>query len=161
MIELKKHERALVLFDSEYGNTGQVARHLADGLHMAGIDTQCLNILDANLESLQKYDMIAFGAPTQAFTASKQMKDFLRKFENTDLLKGKRGFAFDTKFASRFSGSASKYIESRLSELGMRIIKDRQSAIVKKTEGPLEDGELEAFERIGFEIGRILEKNPD
>lgn len=159
MTEQGSSERALVLFDSKYGNTSQVARQLAGGLHMAGVETECSNILDVNLESLRGYDLIAFGAPTQAFTASKQMKDFLRKFENTDALKGKQGFAFDTKFASPLSGSAAKYVEKKLSELGMKIVRNRQSAIVKKTEGPLEDGELEAFERVGFEIGNLLSRN--
>jgi hypothetical protein len=43
----------------------------------------------------------------------------------------------------------------------MQIIKNRQSAIVKKTEGPLEEGELEAFERIGFEMGSTLTRDGD
>jgi len=41
----------------------------------------------------------------------------------------------------------------------MKIIRPRQSAIVEKTEGPLEEGEERAFERIGFEIGSRLTKD--
>jgi hypothetical protein len=74
-------------------------------------------------------------------------------------LRGKQGFAFDTKLGSALSGSAAKYIEKRLKELGLEIFRPRQSAIVEKSEGPLEGGELEDFERIGFDIGTSLTKN--
>jgi len=73
-------------------------------------------------------------------------------------VKGKYGFAFYTKFRSRLAGSGAKFIETRLAQLGMKII-TLQSAIVKKTEGPLEEGEEQAFERIGFEIGSALTKD--
>jgi flavorubredoxin len=158
MSESKRTEHAIVIVDSKFGNTGEIAKSLAGGLQKAGLNVDCLNIRDVKVELLPDYDLIAVGAPTQAFTASKPMKDFLLKLENVQTLKGKRGFAFDTKFASRLSGSASKYIEAKLSKLGVEIVRQRQSAIVKKSEGPLEEGEPEAFERIGFEIGTTLNK---
>ena len=123
---------------------------------MAGIDTICVNTNDVQTESLSDYDFIAIGAPTQMFTASKPMKDFLLKLEGVQGLRSKYGFAFDTKFASRLSGSASKYIEKRLKELGMEIVMPRRSAILDKTEGPLEGGEVESFEKLGFDIGTSM-----
>jgi len=87
------------------------------------------------------------------------MKDFLEKLQEVQGLKGKYGFAFDTKFRSRLAGSGARFIEKTLTELGMKIIRPRQFAIVEKTEGPLEEGEERAFERIGFEIGSRLTKD--
>ena len=92
------------------------------------------------------------------FTASKSMKDFLLKLEEVQGLKGRFGFAFDTRFGSRLAGSAAKFIEKKLETIGLNIIKPRQSAIVEKTEGPLEEGEMEAFERTGYEIGNTIGK---
>ncbi len=158
MNEPGKTERAIVIFDSKFGNTGQIAKSFAGGLQRAGFTVDVFKITDVTVGTLVDYDLIAVGAPTQAFTASKPMKDFLAKLEGIEALKGKRGFAFDTKFASRLSGSASKYIEGRLSKLGMEIVQTRQSAIVKKSEGPLEEGEPGTFDRIGFEIGTTLTK---
>jgi len=137
MSERRKTERAVVIFDSKFGNTGQIAKSLAGGLQRAGVDTDCFNLRDVGPDSLSSYDLVAIGGPTQAFTASKRMKDYLQKLEEIGNLKGKRGFAFDTKFASRLSGSASKYIENKLSRMGLKIVRPRQSAIVKKSEGPL------------------------
>jgi flavorubredoxin len=159
MSESKKPDHAIVIFDSKFGNTEMVAKSLAGGLTRAGLSVDCLNTREVRLESLIDYDLIAIGAPTQAFTASKPMKDFLSGLESIRTLKGKRGFAFDTKFASRLSGSASKYIEAKLTNLGIEIIRQRQSAIVKKSEGPLDEGEPEAFEQVGFDIGTSLVKN--
>lgn len=92
------------------------------------------------------------------FTASKPMKDFLLKLSEVQGLKGKSGFAFDTKFQGPIAGSAAKFIESRLTALGMKLVRSRQSAIVQKTEGPLEEGEMEAFEKIGYEIGSTMRR---
>jgi flavorubredoxin len=158
MSAARKSERAIVIFDSKFGNTGEIAKSLAGGLERAGLDVDCLNMRDVKIEALSDYDLIAVGAPTQAFSASKPMKDFLQKLAETETVKGKLGFAFDTKFASPLSGSASKYIEGRLSKLGAKIVRPRQSAIVKKSEGPLAEGEPEAFDRIGFEIGTTITK---
>jgi flavodoxin I len=155
-----RHEslRGIVIFDSKFGNTEKVAKSLAGGLVRAGIETICTNTRDVKRESLMGFDLIAVGAPTQMFTASKPMKNFLLELEGVQGLKGKLGFAFDTKFGSPLAGSAAKYIEKRLEQLGLSIVKPRQSAIVGKTEGPLEEGEMEVFEKIGYEIGRTMGK---
>ncbi len=157
--ESHKPERGVVIFDSKFGNTEKIAKSLTGGLLRAGIEATCVNTRDVKLESLSEFDLIAIGGPTQMFTASRPMKDFLLNLGEAHDLKGRFGFAFDTKFGSRLSGSAAKYIEKRLEELGMKIVRPRQSAIVLKTEGPLEEGEMEGFERIGFEIGNTLRKD--
>jgi flavodoxin len=148
--------QGIVIFDSKFGNTERIATSLAGGLQRAGLETTCINTSNVSVDSLKNYDFIAIGAPTQMFSASKPMKDFLLKLQHVQDLKGKSGFAFDTKYASALSGSAAKSIEKRLEELGMEIVRPRQSAIVQKSEGPLEGGEVEAFDRIGFDIGTSL-----
>jgi hypothetical protein len=46
---------------------------------------------------------------------------FLGKLKSIDIC-GKYGFAFDTKFDSRMSGSAAKFIEKELRNLGLQIL---------------------------------------
>lgn len=41
------------------------------------------------------------------------MKEFLERLKGVDL-KGRDGFAFDTRLESRFSGSTAKFIEKKL-----------------------------------------------
>ncbi len=159
MSQSRTPDHGIVIFDSKFGNTEKIAKSLASGLGLAGVRTECIHAGDVQVDSLTEYDLIAIGAPTQAFTASRPMKDFLQKLQGVQSLEGKYGFAFDTKFRGRIAGSGAGFIEKRLTELGMKIIRPRQSAIVKKTEGPLEEGEEQAFERIGFEIGSALTKD--
>ncbi len=159
MSQSRTPKRGIVIFDSKFGNTEKIAKSLASGLELAGFRTDCINARDVRVSSFVEYGFIAVGAPTQAFTASKPIKEFLSQLEGAQGLKGKYGFAFDTKFRNRLAGSAAKFIEKKLIELGMEIITPRQSAIVKKTEGPLEEREEQAFEQVGFEIGSRIAKD--
>jgi flavodoxin len=153
--------RACVIFDTRYGNTEKIAKSLETGLKKAGIETVCVNAKDVAVDSLKQYDLICVGAPTEAFTASKPMKEFLGKLKSIDL-SGKYGFAFDTKLDWRFSGSAAKFIEKELNNLGLQIIAPRESAIVfslketgEITGARLKEGEEERFEQIGLQVGTM------
>ena len=151
---------ACVIFDTRYGNTEKIARSFETGLRESGIQTVCVNARDVAVDSLMQYDLICVGAPTEAFTASKPMKEFLAKLKSIDL-SGKCGFAFDTRLDSRFFGSAAEVIEKELSNKGLQIIAPRESALVfgvKKEEGGarLKEGEEKRFEQIGIQVGTDL-----
>jgi flavodoxin len=152
--------RTCVIFDTRYGNTEKIAKSFETGLKEAGVQTVCVNARDVAIDSLKQYDLICVGAPTEWLTASKPMKEYLGKLKSTDL-SGKHGFAFDTKFDAPLSGSAAKFIEKELKNLGLQIIAPRQSAIVlglKKEEGGarLKEGEEKRFEQIGLQVGTAL-----
>jgi hypothetical protein len=65
-------------------------------------------------------------------------------------------FCFDTRNPSRFNAfdmnSAAKRIEKKMKKMNVKIIRPRESALVEGREGPLHDGVLERFRRIGTEI---------
>jgi flavorubredoxin len=151
-----------VIFDTRYGNTEKTAKSFESGLKEAGIESVCVNARDAPVESLKQYDLICVGGPTEAFTASKPIKEFLLRLKGIQL-SGKYGFAFDTKLDWRFSGSAAKFIEKELSKLNLRIIAPRESAVVFSlkergaiTGARLKEGEEKRFEQIGLRIGAAL-----
>ena len=153
---------ACVIFDTRYGNTEKIARSFETGLGESGIQTVCVNARDVAVDSLMQYDLICVGAPTEAFTASKPMKEFLAKLKSIDL-SGKCGFAFDTKLDSRFFGSAAKFIEKELSNKGLQIIVPCESALVfslkergAATGARLKEGEEKRFEQIGIQVGTDL-----
>ena len=100
--------------------------------------------------------MLVIGGPTHGFGISKPMKDFLDKLESAGI-SGKKAFAFDTKLKSRFAGSAGKGIEKRLKKLQMTIVRPHASAIVKGTEGPLEESMEETFKEIAGEIAKSIQ----
>jgi flavorubredoxin len=164
--------KAIVLFDTLFGNTERIASSLVRGLREAGLEAEYINISEVlNLDDLVKYDLIALGAPTHYLTASKPMKDLLDRLKDMDL-RGKWGFAFDTKLDYFMAGSAARLIEKKLKACGLDIIKPHISAIVigrkekekkkkneiKNGDAILKEGEEEHFETVGKEIGKLVER---
>ena len=148
--------KAIVLYDTVFGNTEKIADSLARGMRRhCQVDFFSISEVDAT--KLPAYDLIAVGAPTQAFSAHRPMKDFLAALK-AEALSGKLGFAFDTKIDSRLSGSAAKYIEERMERLGMKVVKPRASAIVTggTKDNKLREGEEARFEQLGSEIGAAV-----
>ncbi|MGQ9506643.1 MAG: flavodoxin family protein [Candidatus Bathycorpusculaceae bacterium] len=148
-------KRAIVIYDTKFGNTEKIARALARGLEKGRVKVECVKADEADVNRLIEYDFLAFGSPTHAFSISKPMKTFLEKLKGVDF-KGKKAFAFDTKYKSWLAGSAGKGIEKRLKGFGMNIVKPHTSAIVKGAEGPLAEGMEEIFEKIGSEIAALI-----
>jgi flavodoxin len=168
--------RACVIFDTRYGNTEKVARALVSGLRESGIETNCVGVKDLSIGSLDQYDLICVGGPTQYRTASEGMQEFLASMTRANL-SGKRAFAFDTRRESFFAGSAAKYIEGRLRRQGLIMVYQSESAIIvsygperkkeefrdkeewkewrHKNEG-LCEGEEKRFEKLGAMIGNSL-----
>lgn len=149
-------KRAIVIFDTNFGNTERIGKCISIGLRRAGVTVECSNTRETRPEVLKTYDLIIMGAPTQKFTASKPMKEFIDRLDEKSGLAGKAFFAFDTKLPSRFSGSAAKYIESRLEQIGLREAAQRSSAIGRGSTFKLDEGEEKRFEEIGLELGRSL-----
>jgi flavodoxin len=144
-------KRAIVIYDTKFGNTEKIAQALARGLEKHGVKADCVKTDDVDIDTLVAYDLLAIGGPTHAFGISQPMKVFLEKLKRVDI-KGKKAFAFDTKYKSWWAGSAAKGIEKTLKKLGMSIVKPHSSAIVTGSEGPLKDGMEELFEQIGGEL---------
>ncbi len=158
--------RACVIYDTRYGNTEKIAQALESGLTKAGIQTACASIGQAQVESLKDDDLIAIGAPTHYRTAPETMREFLERLTGAHL-KGKYGFAFDTRRDHWLAGSAAGYIERGLKRLGLRMIAPRASAIIftktkaeigdkkaRRASAQLEEGEEKRFEQLGLEAGR-------
>lgn len=154
--------RACVIFASRYGNTEKIARSVKSGIEESGVQAECLGVKETDADSLTDYDLICVGGPTEAFSASKEMKDFLDKLDGSGL-SGKYFFAFDTKLDSRLSGSAGAFIEKKLRKEGLRIVAPRESAIVfnvkdgGSTRGAaLKEGEESRFQEVGKRVGAAL-----
>ena len=148
--------KALVVYDSVYGNTEKIAKALAAGLESGGVDVDVVKVDAVKLDELDKVDLLCVGSPVHAWSASKPMKEFLERLKSVESLSGKKAFAFDTKMKSRLAGSAGGKIERKLKDLGFTIAKPSESAIVKSREGPLEESAEGTFKQIGAELAKML-----
>jgi flavorubredoxin len=147
----ENQNRAIVIFDSGAG-TDSIAKSLEAGLRKAGLETDCVNVNNVLIDSLEKYDLVCMGASTKEFATYKLMRSLLRRLEAL-YLRGRFAFAFDVRIDSPLSGDVSKRIESALKGLGLEIIAPRASAIIGTNPSRLREGEQEIFEQIGKHLG--------
>lgn len=133
----------LVIYDSTFGNTAQLAQAMADKLGEYGIARIAL-ANEAGLTEVEEVDLLLVGGLTQRHGLSPTMKTFLKGFPRRTL-QGKYASSFDTRYhmSAWKSGSAAQGIASRLKRAGASLIVEPESFFVAEREGPLEEGELE------------------
>lgn len=149
--------KALVVYDSVYGNTEKIAKALAKGLGDSGVDVDTLQVDLVKFDELSRYDLLVVGGPVHAWSATKPIKAFLERLKTVEGLSGKKAFAYDTKLSkSSLAGSVGGKIEGNLKGLGLTIVKPHATAVVKGREGPLEEGAEEAFTQIGAELAKMM-----
>jgi flavodoxin len=149
--------KALVVYDSVYGNTEKVAKALAKGLGDSGVDVDTLRADMVKFDEVSKYDLLVVGGPVHAWNVTKPIKAFLERLKTVEGLSGKKAFAYDTKLnKSSLAGSVGGKIEGNLKGLGLMIVKPHVTAVVKGMEGPLEEGVEEAFAQIGAELAKTI-----
>ncbi len=146
----------MVVYFSLFGNTEKIAKALAMGLKSGGVVVDVVKVDFVSFNELSKYDLLCVGSPVHGWNAAKPVKEFLDSLMNAKGLRGKKGFAFDTKMKSRLAGSAGGKIENKVQDAGLTIARHSESAVVLGREGPLEAGAEARFNQIGSELAKIL-----
>jgi flavodoxin len=134
--------KALIVYDSVYGNTEQVAKAVAGAI--AG-EVRTLRAGEASASDLASLDLLIVGAPTQGGRATPPVQQFLGKIP-ADALKNVGVTAFDTRvknFVARLFGYPAGRIADSLTSKGGYLAAPPEGFIVKGTKGPLAEGELE------------------
>lgn len=141
--------KALVIYDSAYGNTEKVAQAMAEAL-----GCEARRVTEVQPAQLTGLDALIVGSPTQKFQPLKPVKDFLKAIP-AGKLNGVRVAAFDTRIALedtnsailnffvKLFGYAAEPIGKRLTKKGGDLAMPPEGFYVEGTEGPLKDGELE------------------
>jgi hypothetical protein len=157
--------RALIAYESLYGNTHIVANHIADGLR-DGYEVTVFPVSEVTIEMLNEADLLVVGGPTHihgmstnrsrqaaADAASKPgsgltlepdsvgpgLRDWLQEISHGH---GAPAAAFDTRLDGPqfFTGRASLGISHRLRRQGYHLVLDPESFLVSK-QNALIDGE--------------------
>jgi flavodoxin len=159
MIQMK----ALVLYDSQFGNTEKVAQGIVQGI-ASHAEVQSHRLHEISPDQVEAYDLIVVGSPTQRFNATEAMKEFLTAIP-AKRLRGKKVASFDTRFTEEhmrntpvlkyfvwMAGYAAKPIAQALKKAGGELVAPPEGFYVADTEGPLLEGELERAEAWGSMI---------
>ena len=133
---------ALVIYDSTFGNTEQIARAIADFLGETG-SVRLVRVSEAGLLDLEGLDLLALGCPTQRRRPSAAVEAFLESIPRK-ALRGLPAVAFGTRYRKGrwLTGSAARGIAKGLQKAGASLILPPESFFVAAREGPLEKGEL-------------------
>ncbi len=129
--------KTIVIFDSNFGNTKQIADAIAEVFR-----TLPKRVNEVSEKDLEEADLIIAGSPINGWRPSDNMKEFLQKLKPEQLKKSKAA-AFDTRVKIFISGNAAKRISKALEEAGAKIISSPKGFHVTGYEGPLVDGEIE------------------
>jgi len=156
--------KAVVVYESLWGNTGAIARAIAEGI---GPEAEARSTADVAPEAAAEADLLVAGAPLQAFSlptarirnsitadsgpspdlSAPTLRSWLER-----LPAGRGGYAaFDTKL--RWSpGSAANVIDEELTRAGFKTLARPQHFVVAGKFGPLKDGEIERARTWGREL---------
>ena len=155
--------KAIVVYDSEFGNTEIVARAIGEVLESEGA-VEVRRVSDVQPEEFERLDVLVVGSPTQQFNPTKATSSFLKGIPKNGL-SGTRVAAFDTRltveeiektailaFFVRIFGYAAKPIGDALKKKGGELAIPPEGFLVQGMKGPLVDGELERAEAWAREI---------
>lgn len=151
--------KAMVIYDSVFGNTAQIAQAIGNGLSNAPRAPESVELRqvgDAKPEQLLGVDLLIVGSPTQKFRPTPATSDFLKSIPR-NALKGVKVAAFDTRIKEEeinshgvvlsklvdIFGYAAQPISDRLEKKGGEVSMPPEGFYVEGTEGPLTEGELE------------------
>lgn len=143
--------KALVIFDSVFGNTEKIARAIGAALDP---EVPVLPVGSVTSGHLAGLEYLFVGSPTRGFRPTPAITAFLAGLP-ADCLKGVRAASFDTRiplesiknplfrFIVKRGGYADLPIAAQLVRLGASQPVPSAGFIVLESEGPLKDGELE------------------
>ena len=145
--------RVMVIYDSVFGNTEQIARAIGTALSSQE-DVEILQVSQVKPEQLAGLELLIVGSPTRAFRPMPTISKFLGTIPMNGL-KGVKAAAFDTRIAlsdmepsfirifAKIFGYAAKPISDKLKRKGGELAIPPEGFAVQGAEGPLNEGELE------------------
>ena len=168
--------KALVVYESMFGNTEQIARAIAEGLGQS-IDVQVAEVSDAPAQPDPDLALIVAGGPTHAFSMSRTNtradaikqgahegeQDFGLREWMAALPSGhhaEKMATFDTKIKTmrHLPGSAAKSAAKAAGRHGFEAAARAESFIVLDVNGPLLDGEVDRARAWGQQLAASIRK---
>lgn len=147
--------KTLVVFDSNFGNTRQVAGYIAGQI---GSSASLMHVDDFKQRDLEGVGLLIVGCPINAWSPTPKIKAFLNKMAARKL-NGINVAAFDTRIRSFISGNAAKKIARSLTRSGGHLLVPGEGFYVKAKEGPLFEGEQKRVQEWAGALLAMAEKN--
>jgi flavorubredoxin len=173
--------KALVVYESMFGNTAHIARAIGAGLTERGVVVTISSVDGVVPDDVAGVDLLIVGGPTHAHGLSNDssrqsaMRDGHNTFDEPTMGPGVRGWmdtlpdganraaaAFDTRIGGApkwLTGSAAKHVAERLDAHGYRLVSEPESFLVTR-HNELVDGEVERATTWGSGVASSLRVSP-
>ena len=145
--------KAIVVYESKYGNTKLVAETIIEGLRgVSGVDVVLSEVKEVDLNQLAEFDAILVGSPNHMGGATRSIRKFIDRLGKLNL-EGKPAVVFDTYMGKDFE-KATKKMEKQISEKasGLKLAAPGLSIRVEGIKGPIAEGELPKCKEFGTKI---------
>ena len=132
--------KAIVIYDSNYGNTKTIANRVG-----AAIGGTVVHVGTVNADTLVDFDVVVVVSPTVGGRPTKAIQDFLQTIPEETSQRLKIA-AFDTRLPEKFDQTvsfAAPMIAQALQEKGSTVAAEPQGFIVDKADGALVPGEAD------------------
>jgi flavodoxin len=135
--------KAIILYESKYGNTKRVAETIAEEIRqVGGMKVTPTPLKDADIDDVANCDVILLGGPTHFGGPSRSVRKFIDALCKRDV-NGKSVAVFDTYLGADFEKGVRKTEEQlRAKAPGLRLLTSGLSIRVEGMKGPIVDGEL-------------------
>jgi menaquinone-dependent protoporphyrinogen IX oxidase len=154
--------KAIIIYDSKYGNTANVAENILEGLkQLGGIEATIGYVKEVDPQTIVGYDALIIGAPNHMGKPSRTITKFVDSLSGAHV-DAKWVAAFDTYFQRQ------KYFEKAMKKLEKHINKQLPNATpitsglsvkVNGVNGPIADSELLKAKEFGKQLATTLRKN--
>jgi flavodoxin len=152
-VPIVKEERTMnivVVYDSQFGNTEQLAQTIAETLREWG-QVRTVRVEHAHPLGLQGVDLLILGCPTQQWRPTRAMHflleciPFFLEYIPLESLSRLAVACFDTRLGQPrwMTGSAAGVMTKKLRKMGVSHLFPPESFLVKGMHGPLQSGEVE------------------
>jgi len=171
--------RALIVFESMFGNTGELARAVAEGLTAAHVQVDVVEVCHVDREDLAGCDLLVVAAPTHAFSLSRPQTRADAVTKGADPVNAETGVrewlstldhafdatvqapavaVFDTRVEKvrHLPGSAARRAARVLTRQGLVLLGRPVSFFVEGVQGPLRTGESQRARAWGQGLASAL-----
>jgi menaquinone-dependent protoporphyrinogen IX oxidase len=140
---------AVIIFDTQFGNTEKIARAIAEGLPPT-ISVRLENAANIRKVDTENVELLVVGGPTQRQRITASLQAVLEATPRRSL-RGLKAAAFDTRYrmAALLTGSAAQRVARLLDKLGAQLLVPPESFFIERDippEGQKRRHEIEQLE---------------
>jgi menaquinone-dependent protoporphyrinogen IX oxidase len=150
--------KIIVIYESKYGNTRQVAEEIIAGINKNGaINIILSDVKQVHFDDVITSDAILIGSPNHMGRATKSIRSFIDELSKINL-KRLPIAVFDTCFSQECEKTRKK-MEKQIREnvLSLKLITPGLSIKVKGIKGPIVEEELLKCHEFGIRFRKMIE----